>query len=383
MSNGVLAGEVEAPPGVAPADWRWVFKWSWAFVLFVTLAGFGVAGVEAYLVPPLYQAEAVVRFRDVQRTQGGGAPQGPFATLRQSPLSLDEYARWAGSPEVLEKAAGKAGVSARALEGAIRVRPLRNTGALTISARAGHPGEAARLANALAEAVVAEARARDEARNRDYARALEAQAQAVLERARKVREELARRDPSLPADAYVQSRLGELRQARLDLQSAQAALSSLKAELRSLQAAGASPDILRDRQAKVAAKEAEIAARTRAVEALEKDLGPLLEGLKEAQARQAREAEARVLEGVAADLYRQLSQAEVAIRSGGVPAAEVISRASPPSKPLRPQPLRDGAAAAVLAAGAVALFISALQGYRQRRAALAAGWSAYPESSSR
>ena len=38
----------------------------------------------------------------------------------------------------------------------------------------------------------------------------------------------------------------------------------------------------------------------------------------------------------------------------------MISRASPPSKSLCPQPLRDGAAALVLAAGAVALFISAL-----------------------
>lgn len=380
MSNGVLAGGSDwevTGTGAAAADWRWAWRWSWAFVLFVLLAGLGTAGAEFYGLSPVYQAEAVVRFRDVQRTQGGAAPQGPFALLRQSPPSLDEYARWAESPDFLGKAAKEAGVSPAALESAVRVRPLRNTGTLVISARAGRPEEAARMANALAEVLAAEARARDGARSRDYVRALEAQAQAVLERARKVREELARGgDPSIPAEAYVQSRLAELRQARLDLQNSQATLSSLRAELRSLQAAGASPEVVRDRQAKVAAKEAEIAARTRAVEALEKELQPLLDSLREVQARQAREAEARVLEGVAADLYRQLSQAEVALKGGVVPAAEVLSRAVPPREPFRPQPLRDGAAAAVLAAGATAVFISAVQGYRQRRAARGLGSAA-------
>lgn len=380
-------------------DWRdvlLVLHRRWLVVLLAVLVcAAAAAGVSAFVLPPVYQAEAVIRVRDAADLKGQQRPAGNMPQTAE-PRSMAEHARLMTAVPLLRKVAedAKTGpLSVEDLQGMVRVRPVRDTNMLTITVRAGSARQAAEVANRLASEYAAALAAQDRSREDAYMKALRRQAEDVSRRIAGLRSGKAAAEgegatgptpasaaaaagglPGQAAEAdfresesYYQARMDDWRRARQLVMDKQAEISALKAQADSLLARGVAADnpAVLDLQSRMAARKAELATHLAGVARLEEEVAGLVQ---ERTARQNREEEAKTLSALYLELMRQVSALELArqVRADR-PPVEVISPAITPSRPVSPDPLRNGAAAAVLSLAVALTAVFLADGAARRR----------------
>lgn len=402
-------------------DWRdvlAVLRRRWLAVgATVALCTATAVAASLFVLPPVYQAEAVVRVRDVIDARPGQARTGAGAAPSLAePRTTAEYARLMASPALLAKVAESARpTTVEELAAMVRVKPVRDTNLLSVTVRAADPQRAAEVANRLASRFVEGQASQDEARKDAYMKALQRQAADVSRRISALRGAAAAAEPppgapgapgasdaspasstpgasgapagvagapavgapgadAVPADgeaafrqseAYFQARMEAWKRHRQLIVDRQADINALRVQMTRLQAQGADAKALEDAQARLAALRDDLAANRREAARIEEEIASLVQ---QRTARQAREEEAKTLSALYLDLMRQVSAFELARQvAAAQPAAEVIAPAFAPSRPVSPDPLRNGAAAAVLSLAAALTVVFLAEGAARRR----------------
>lgn len=341
-------------------------RW-WAVGLVVVLCTAAVVAASIYLLSPVYQATAVVRVRDVSDARGQGQRQTGAGIPAAEPRTLVEYSHKVTSAGLLQQVAKETQVApTEELQSMVRVKPIRDTNLLSITVRAANSRQAAELANAVSSQFVNTISAEDQARKEAAGQALRQQAETVLSRIVELRTGQDRNPAELSkSDAYFETRMDEWTWYRRIAAESESKATVLRAQLATLVAQEADAKVLQDMEAEVAALQAEVVShRTRSAEI-------------EAEAAAAAE-EAKALSTLYLDLTKQASNHELSLQAAdNRPAAEVLSPAVVPSRPVSPDPVRNGAAAGILSLVLVLTVIFLIEGAaRSKRQRAAAGWMA-------
>ena len=124
----------------------------WWVLLALALAGVLAAGVLAVKRPPTYQASAVLSLDTSQSVN-----QGFDVALQADQFLSQRYIQMATSAPVLQRAcAASPPCDPSALAKRVSATDTKGTGVIQVSVTASSPQEAARLANAVAAAIIAQ-----------------------------------------------------------------------------------------------------------------------------------------------------------------------------------------------------------------------------------
>jgi capsular exopolysaccharide synthesis family protein len=129
------------------SDFLNVLRWRWKSILLVLAIGLGISIPYVESLPSKYDASAIVAVEPRPDVPSAGAD-----TVR---VVGPKYVAYVTAPATLAKVAPRVEQSPSTLEHAVDASLKVDTGNLTITARMRSPGVAARIANALADQVVA------------------------------------------------------------------------------------------------------------------------------------------------------------------------------------------------------------------------------------
>jgi uncharacterized protein involved in exopolysaccharide biosynthesis len=211
----------------------------WKWILGITVAAAAVALTVSFLLPPTYEATALVAVQAPQPVVNLD-PRLQVLVLSQPPQPASRaYLELAEGDGVLEALFSRLSPrpaeiqTLRDLRGMVKARAGTDPSVVRLTVRARDPQEAARIANLWAEAFVAHANRVYGAGEEDL-RQLEgqlAQAEAELEAAERALIEFQARNPA----GLLEAQLDSLRQKQRDYLGAQRAIADILQDIRALQ----------------------------------------------------------------------------------------------------------------------------------------------------
>jgi uncharacterized protein involved in exopolysaccharide biosynthesis len=211
----------------------------WKWILGITVAAAAVALAVSFLLPPTYEATALVAVQAPQPVVNLD-PRLQVLVLSQPPQSASRaYLDLAEGDGVLEDLFSRLSPrpaeiqTLRDLRGMVKARAGTDPSVVRLTVRARDPQQAARIANLWAETFVAHAN-RVYGAGEEELRQLEgqlAQAEAELEAAERALIEFQARNPA----GFLEAQLDSLRQKQRDYLGAQRAIADILQDIRALQ----------------------------------------------------------------------------------------------------------------------------------------------------
>jgi polysaccharide biosynthesis transport protein len=211
----------------------------WKWILGITVAAAAVALAVSFVLPPTYEATALVAVQAPQPVVNLD-PRLQVLVLSQPPQPASRaYLELAEGDGVLEALFSRLSPrpaeiqTLRDLRGMVKARAGTDPGVVRLTVRARDPQEAARIANLWAETFVAHAN-RVYGASEEELRQLEgqlAQAEAELEAAERALIEFQARNPA----GLLEAQLDSLRQKQRDYLGAQRAIADILQDIRALQ----------------------------------------------------------------------------------------------------------------------------------------------------
>ena len=127
----------------------------WKTVLAITiLAGMVAYGYVTFIAKPVYESTALVTYQAPDRANNPTSGALPSTGITREDIGT--LVANASNQEVVDAAAKEAGIEPAQLRQSVRVQALGEAAIVAFIARSGSPEEAAKLANAWANAFVAE-----------------------------------------------------------------------------------------------------------------------------------------------------------------------------------------------------------------------------------